>query len=58
MIIKKIIQLFLIDVVLYIIKKMFSLQIQLIYIILIKNNIKINKKESLMNNNKLKQYKN
>lgn len=37
---------------------MFSLQIQLIYTILIKNNIKINKKESLMNNNKLKQYKN
>ena len=37
---------------------MFSLQIQLKYTILIKNNIKINKKESLMNNNKLKQYKN
>ena len=57
MIIKKIIQLFLIDVVLYIIKKMFSLQIQLIYIILIKNNIKIKKKECLMNNNKLKKQK-
>ncbi len=36
---------------------MFSLQIQLKYTILIKNNIKINKKESLMNNNKLKNRK-
>ena len=36
---------------------MFSLQIQLIYIILIKNNIKIKKKECLMNNNKLKKQK-
>ena len=33
---------------------MFSLQIQLIYTILIKNNIKIKKKECLINNNKLK----